>query len=188
MREYLFESLIGRKVIILGEVGTGKSSLTLKLIRQAIELSKVKEITIIDMAPSAATLKGGRIGGRLDEISDIVKKAKYLAPTEITPPRLSARSSEELVQLIWQNKQLIDSAIRAYEEEPTPILFINDISIYLQSGDISSILELIKLPRTFIANGYYGTSLDHDLDTGISKLERSMMDRLCKSMDLIINM
>jgi len=174
-------------VIILGEVGTGKSSLTLKLIRQAIELSKAEEITIIDMAPSVATLEGRRIGGRLNGISDLVKQVIYLAPTEITPPRLSAHSSEELVQLVWQNKQLIDSAIRAYKGKPTPILFVNDISIYLQSGDVSSILELMKLPRTFIANGYYGTSLDHDLNTGISKLERSMMDRLCKFMDLIIN-
>jgi archaellum biogenesis ATPase FlaH len=176
------------KVIILGEVGTGKSSLTLKLIRQAIELSKVGEITIIDMAPSTATLEGRRVGGRLVEMSDLVRQVVYLAPTEIKAPRLSAHSSEELIQIVSRNKQLIDSAIRAYRKKPTPILFINDLSIYLQSGDISSILELINLPKTLIANGYYGTSLDHDLGTGISKLERSMMDRLCQSMDLIISL
>ncbi len=180
--------MIGRKVIIIGKVGTGKSSLTLKLIRQAIELSKVEEITVIDMAPTAATLEARRIGGRLDEMSDLVKPVIYLAPKEITAPRLSSHSSEELLQHVLRNKQLIDSAIQAYKEKHTPILFINDLSIYLESGDLKSILELINLPRTLIANGYYGTSLDQDLNTGISKLERNMMDRLRQYMDLVISL
>jgi len=180
--------MIGRKVIIIGEIGTGKSSLTLRLIRQAIELSKLEEITVIDMAPSASTLQARRIGQRLDEMSDLVKQVVYLAPTGITAPRLTARSSEDLVQRVSRNKQLIDWAIRKYKEKPTPILFINDLSIYLQSGDISSILELINLAKTFIVNGYYGKSLDYDLDTGISKLERRMMDRLIQSVDFVINL
>jgi len=57
--------------------------LTLKLIRYAIELSKVDEIAVIDMAPSTATLEARRIGGRLDEMSDLVKQVVYLAPTEM---------------------------------------------------------------------------------------------------------
>jgi GTPase SAR1 family protein len=180
--------MIGKKVIIIGEVGTGKSSLTLKLIHQAIDLSKVEEITVIDMAPTTAALGPKRIGSRLDEMSGLVKQVLYLAPKEITAPRLSAHSSEELLEHVLRNKQVIESAISAYMKKPTPILFINDISIYLQSGDLRPILELIDLPKTFIANGYYGTSLGEDLNTGISKLEKSMMDRLCLFMDLVINL
>lgn len=188
MSEHSFESLVGRKVLIVGEVGTGKSSLTLKLIRQAIELSKVKEITVIDMAPSVAAFGERRIGGRLDGISNLMKEVVYLAPAGITAPRHSARTPEELLQYVLRNKQLIDSAIRTYKEKLTSILFINDVSIYLQSGDLSSILELANLSRTFVANGYYGTSLARDFDTGISKLERSMMNRLRQSMDMVINL
>jgi len=68
------------------------------------------------------------------------------------------------------------------------ILFINDTSIYLQSGDYETILSTVRAADTLIANGYYGRTMEFDFDTGISMVERELMDKLIMSADIVIKL
>jgi hypothetical protein len=68
------------------------------------------------------------------------------------------------------------------------MLFINDISIFFQSGSSKAVLSTIEASETFIANGYYGKYFAFDHDTGVSKTERDLMDLLASKMDKVIDL
>ena len=58
-----FNELIGKKTIILGEVSTGKTVITRKLLEEAV--SHNGKITILDFAPPERVEKGIKFGGHL---------------------------------------------------------------------------------------------------------------------------
>lgn len=188
MRKLRFLDLLGKRTLIYGEVGTGKTSLTVRLLEEAVRLDYSQEITIVDMAPRNTVVNGIRVGGRLSEVTNATQKLRYLTPRRIETPRLSAASGKELLELIEKNGSRIRRLLQKYREKPTPILFINDISIYLQCGDVTALDKTISTSSTFIANGYYGKTLTNDFSTGISTLERELMNRLIAMMDLKINL
>lgn len=184
---YFFQDFLGRKVLIRGDVGAGKTKLTAKLLREAIALGYSREITVIDMAPEMEIIDGKPIGGRLLE-SDRPRDIRYLAPLRVEMPRVKAASAEELRHLIHLNAERIRPLLEAYLKAPTPILFINDVSIYLQSGCLHPLTDVIESAETAIINGYYGEYLAEDLGTGISEVERRLMEYLASSMDIVINL
>jgi hypothetical protein len=49
-------------------------------------------------------------------------------------------------------------------------------------------MEALDACETFIANGYHGDSLSEDRGTGVSKIERDLMNRLASRMDVVINL
>jgi len=75
-----------------------------------------------------------------------------------------------------------------YLDRPTPILFINDLSIYLQSGSWMKILDAMNRSDTFIANAYYGEALKEDLETGVSEVEKRLVEKLSNRVDFIIKL
>ena len=121
-------------------------------------------------------------------MTDVTKRLRYLAPRRIETPRLAARNGGELLELVKKNRQRISNLLKQYMEKPTPILFINDISIYLQSGDFETLAKAIGKASTLVANGYYGKTLSNDYSTGVSSLERELMDKLVATMDLRIHL
>lgn len=186
--EYGFRELQGKKVLITGEVRAGKTRLTLKLLEDAIDMGFTEKITVIDMGPSATEVKGIKVGGRLSDQSDRLLGVRYLTPQRVETPRLSARSADELIHLVNLNKKWIEPLLNKYVDDPTPILFVNDISIYLQSGRDEPILSAMDAAETFIANGYYGRVLEQDLDTEITKVERRLMEKLAEKVDVLIRL
>ena len=60
-----FRELIGRKVLIIGDIGAGKTHLTKRLLIEAIEQRHGGDITVIEMAPHATKVKGLAVGGVL---------------------------------------------------------------------------------------------------------------------------
>jgi hypothetical protein len=188
MRETSFRGLLGKRTLIYGDVGTGKTRLTVRLLEEALKLDFTREITVIDMAPKSITARGIRVGGRLSEATDATRRLRYLAPRRVETPRLAARNGEELLDLVEKNRRRIGRLLKNYVEKPTPILFVNDVSIYLQSGDFETLAKAIEEALTFVANGYYGKVLSNDYSTGISALERELMDKLAAMMDLRIRL
>jgi len=178
--------ILGRKILIVGDVGTGKTAFTAQILKKLIDSGLKNEITVIDMAPKTLFFSGKRIGGRLDEYTNLVKKVKYLVPTVVYPPRLASKNSKELLYFAEENLRNIDPLINKYLKNPTKILIINDISIYFHAGDLSKILQCISKAKTFIANSYYGETLKNDFGTGISRRERTLIEKLMKYMDKII--
>jgi hypothetical protein len=146
------------------------------------------EITVIDMAPGTEVYEGRSIGGRLPELTDACRHVRYMSPSKVETPRLRAKTPGELLRMARLNEERIKALLDEYLERPSPILFVNDVSIYLQSGLIDLILLTANRAGTFVANGYYGERLSADLGTGVSERERALMDALASEMDLVINL
>lgn len=186
--EYSFQQLLGRKVLIVGDAGTGKTALTASLLEEAVSMQHSHEITVVDMAPPSMVVQGIRIGGTMEEATSIIKEVRYLRPREVKAPRVMGKSPQEVLKLADSNRQEIDRALDVFLANQTPTLFINDISLYLQRGDLKKLGYIIGVTKTFIANGYFGDKLAEDLGTGISRNERERMQELMKLMDVVITL
>jgi hypothetical protein len=186
--KYSFSALLGKTVLITGDVGAGKTRLTLELLEEAITLGYSDEITIIDMAPATIHVDGLRVGGKLSEFTDKLQDVRYLAPRKVETPRLSAKSKRELLHLVDLNEKRIGRILTEFVKAPTSILFVNDISLYFQSGVDAPLLSALRTSETFIANGYYGTALTSDFETSISESERRLMTKLANDADLVIRL
>jgi hypothetical protein len=160
----------------------------MELIEEAVELGYSEEITVVDMAPKTEVVEGRSIGGRLSELTEAHEKVRYLAPDKVETPRLRATSAEHLLSMVGMNAERIKPLLEAYLATPSTVLFVNDVSIYLQSGSLEIVLEAARRAETFIANGYYGEFFSQDLGTGVSKIERDLMDQLASNMDEIIRL
>jgi GTPase SAR1 family protein len=181
-----FIEFLGKKILIIGDVGAGKTKLTLELISQAIESEHAKDTTIIDMAPATKMFKERKIGGRLIEMMEMPAQLRYLTPEKVETPRLSAEDAGHLLHLIKHNHDAILPLLQDFVQNPSTVLFINDISIFFQSGSSKAVLSTVEASETFIANGYYGKYFAFDHDTGVSKTERDLMDLLASKMDKVI--
>jgi len=187
-RHYSLERFLGRKVLIVGDVGSGKTLLTANLLDQAVGMGYCQQITVIDMAPQTMGFNGIRIGGILAEVTKAVSEVRYLKPKEVKAPRAMAGSAEELVRLAEFNRRVIDQTLKKFLLKPTPLLFINDVSIYLQTDCIEKVLLAMNKSQTCIANGYFGKKLEANFGTGISRQEHMMMRRLMQAMDVTIHL
>jgi len=185
--EKLFvNEILKRKVLIVGDVETGKTALTIQILKKFMDLGLEDDITVIDMAPKAFFISGKRIGGKLNEYTPLVKRVKYLAPPVVYAPRLTSKSSQELLHLINENLKKLNPLIDEYLRNPTKILIINDLSIYFHAGELSKILYCLNEAETFLANSYYGKTLKNDFKTGISSREKVLVKKLMEYMDKVI--
>ena len=181
-----FSDALGKKVLIMGDVGAGKTVLTRHVLLEAIEKEYGDNITVIDMAPRATTVKGLSVGGLLMTPED--SGVRYLEAEDIRTPRLSAKDGEELMELADYNRKEIEKLLDKFDASPTAVLFINDVSIYLQRGDIDRLWSAIEKAETVVANGYSGEKLKEDFGTGFSNREKRMMERLASRMDIAIRL
>ena len=180
-----FDTVCGRRILITGEVGSGKTTLMRKLLNEALEGGK-EEITLIDMAPERISTENGSIGGRL--LGNPVKRVRLLTPSGIKAPRLTAKSPDELVLIADSNRAKIEKVLEMFNKAPTKVLFINDASMYLQRGDLETLLAAISKAETVVVNAYLGERLKNDLGTGLSKLERELVLSLGEKMDDVIQL
>jgi len=63
------------------------------------------------------------------------------------------------------------------------VLFINDVSIYLQAGDLKSLLTYLSSIPVVIMNGYYGSSLGGG---SLGERERRNMEELQKKCTRVV--
>ena len=184
-----FQSLINKKVLIMGDVGTGKTLLLVDLLKQAFHTFPEKT-TLIDFAPSSQMIKGMKVGGLIEDYIEIPSNSNYLKPERVETPRLSAKTPDELKYLTKLNAERMTKIILNFLSEPRPIVFFNDISLFFQGeeGDLDLILKVLDTCETVIINGYYGEYLAKDLGTKVSKRERDLMDELSDAVDLVIHL
>jgi GTPase SAR1 family protein len=174
------------KVLIVGDVGTGKTALTRRILTEAVHIGFKRDITVIDMAPGATVINGLPVGGKLLSSSDF--NVRLLEAKDIKTPRLSAHDHEELLRLADHNRDEVEKLMDKFVAEPTKILFINDVSIYLQRGDLERLWGALEKADTVVVNGYLGEKLRSDLGTGISERERRLMEGLAARMDIVISL
>jgi GTPase SAR1 family protein len=176
--------IIGKKVLILGEVGVGKTALTAKLVQELMLFVEPKEITVIDMAPEATR----EVGGKLSDYLSLSRELRYLSPVKVYAPRTMAVSSTQIIEYAKRNKKAIDPLLDEFLKNPTEVLIINDITLYLHSGKLEKILNCIKLAKTFLASAYHGVKLVEDRGTGICAREKQIVERLSTYMNRVVKL
>lgn len=172
--------LLGKRILITGDVNTGKTTLTRNILESLCRVGAASRIVIVDMAPEVpeevALEKGVQgVGGELIPIGwdEIV----YLS-TKIKPPRLSSKTEEEALSVAEENRASIDDLFRVFQQTGRDILFLNDVSMCLQMGSTRNLLEWIRPASTVVANGYYGCTLG----TGVlSMREAAEMELLMRA-------
>lgn len=174
--------VLNKKVLILGEVGSGKTKLAARIIQELMQLVSSKEITVIDLAPE----RKGIIGGKLTDYADLVGKVKYLSPEKVYTPRLSGSSREEVLRYAELNKESMEPLLKEFIANPTEVLIVNDVTLYLHLGKLETVLKCASLAKTFLATAYYGSRLAEDFGTGISCKEQQLTNKLATFMDLTI--
>ncbi|MEM2913916.1 MAG: DUF87 domain-containing protein, partial [Candidatus Bathyarchaeia archaeon] len=83
------EEILGKKVLILGEAGSGKTKLAAQILKKLKSVAKPEEITIIDMAPERTCGLGGKITDYLESMNNF----RYLSPKKVYTPRISGSSA-----------------------------------------------------------------------------------------------
>jgi len=180
-----YKELRGKRTIIVGDVGTGKTQLTKRLLLEAVDGTD-EAITVLDFAPPVKVFSGVKVGGFL--IEDANPTVRYLKSSLIETPRLSARDGDELVRLAELNKKITESMLEEFMRSPTDVLFVNDASIHLQRGSVRSLWRAFAAAETVIANGYMGERLREDYGTGVSEREKVSMRQLAAKMDKVITL
>jgi len=154
------------------------------LLDQLLKRVITENITVIDIAPAEID----KVGGMLCKYTKAVFEVRFLRPSSVRAPRIEGRSKEEVLSLANHNKSAIEPLLECYLRHPSPFLIINDLSIYLQSGNVEDVFNCMDLSDTFISNAYYGSSLSDDKGSNISLREKNMVDRLVAKSGIVIRL
>lgn len=174
--------LKGKKLLIAGDVGTGKTACTAKLLEKIMKQAQNEEITILDFAPMH-----GNIGGQLKQYLETIPK-NYFAPQKVRAPRLEGKSKAEVIKLATENAKSMALLLKRYLENPTKYLIINDVSLYLQAGDCELLGKCLRKANTAILNSYYGSALSEDKGSNISSIERRNVEKLMEDIDIVMRL
>jgi len=181
-----YEELIGHQTFLYGETNTNKTYYTAKFIQFLIESKNFnpKEISILDFAPPHTIIRNIKIGGKIkDFYKDSIKCNNFIFEGEIIPPRLKAKNIKELYDNACLNFKKTYSILKLFNDNPTSILIINDISIYFHIGNKQLLLESIEKSNTFFGNSYYGSSIKSDFTTLFSRREKRIVEYLTKQIE-----
>lgn len=165
---------MGPKILILGEVNSGKTKHTLDLLR-FIRKDHGGEIAVLDFAPD---LTGG-VGGKI-ALPPEIAHTYYTA--SILPPRLSTEDPSRQWALARSNLEKIEGLFASYLQDPKEILVINDVTLYLHAGTLERLLRVLSRSVVAIVNGYYGAFLG---ESPLSREERDKMEKLAKHCDTV---
>ena len=186
-REINTSEFLGKRTLILGDVNTGKTTLTQRILEAMCGQGLGPHMVIIDMAPQISeaitrekSLPG--IGGMLRPPAgdDVI----YLRE-DLVPPRLSSRSEAEAQEKAVQNARKIEILFWKYHELQREILFMNDISLYLQAGRAVQLVRWMEKAGTVVANGYFGEKLGSGT---LSRRERDEMESLQSFFDRVLRL
>ena len=169
------QAVIGLKVLIAGDVNTGKTFATAKM-AQGLLVAGLLDMVILDFAPE--TTRG--IGGKMPR--EGLESVEYIT-TQIIPPRMTAKTPEEVLAFALSNARKIEAVLQMGLGRPRQVAVINDVSLYLQAAEVDSLLRWLRNAGTALINGYYGKSFD---ESEFSRLECSRMESLMKSCDQVI--
>ncbi len=153
---------LGKRILVIGDVNTGKTTLCKRWLSELCQQGLDTRIALIDMAPTIPpelALKRGIVGAGGELRAPAGREVLDLrAPLE--PPRLSSSSESEALEKAERNAQIIDTLISRLEPE-RDILFINDVTLFLQARSAASLIEAAELDTrtTLVVNGYRGERL-----------------------------
>ena len=173
--------LLGRKLLVMGDINAGKTTRCRQWLALLCEQGLGTRTTILDLAP--------HIPPDMAQARGLAGAGGYLLPpansgvldlrTHLHAPRLSSATEAEAQAKAESNACAIDGLL---QQLPPPasgryILFINDVTLYLQAGSADELLAHIARPHisTLIVNGYWGQRLG---DSALSRREREQAQQL----------
>lgn len=169
-----------RKTLAVGEVKSGKTALTLEILRELIALD-AGTLAVLDLAPER--IRG--IGGKLP-LSPAEKGRVLLLSPPIVPPRMLGRTEGEVMALARENHRRIREEFPRLRPAAPQALIINDLSLFLQEGSAEELFSVLKKIPTVFMNGYLGSFFPHDSLLG--RRERDRMQDLMRRCDRVIHL
>jgi hypothetical protein len=202
----LHKDLVGRKTLLLGETNSGKTRFTFNFLCHLLEEHSFEptEISVLEFAPTRVQAGQTVIGGTL---RDLIQESTPLTPSfmksinsvhwiqressdpctltpaKILTPRYSAKSTQDVLKACCVNFSATQKQLLYYIQNPTKVLIINDIGIYLHLGGLPLLKKAIGLSKTTLFNAYLGKNLLDDKGSYISRREEIMLRLLSKDLD-----
>jgi len=176
---------LDRRTLILGEINSGKTVLADRIMAALIGQGLAERMAVIDLAPEVLPELAARwglegLGGYL--IPPPGEPILYLA-APLVPPRLSAKTEAEAVHLARQNLHLAEPLLEDWARSGRDILFINDLSLYLQAGRAEQLVQELAPAKTVVANAYFGRRLGRGQ---LSIRERAETEALTQLFDQVV--
>ncbi|MFX1446253.1 MAG: hypothetical protein ACFFHV_22880 [Promethearchaeota archaeon] len=181
-----FNNFLKHHTLLYGETNTKKTLNTARFIKFLLEEKGLnpREISILDFAPPLTIFENVRIGGKIIDYYKNSKKCRNLRfKGEIVPPRLTSKNLKELFENACKNYKKTSKILNEFNKNPTPLLIINDISIYLHIGNKNLLLDSIKKSSTFFGNTYYGLSIQTNFTSLFNLREKRLVEYFVKKMD-----
>jgi hypothetical protein len=176
---------LGKRILVIGDVNTGKTTLCKRWLSELCQRGLGARIALLDLAPTISpelALKRGIVGVggelRAPEGSGVLDLRAHLKP-----PRLSSNTESEALDKAERNAHLIETLISRLEPR-RDILFINDVTLFLQARSAASLIESAGFDgrTTLVINGYRGKRLGGGVLTQhetaeMSELENAVAER-----------
>lgn len=169
------EKYIEKRTLIIGNVNSGKTFETRRILQLFVDAGYAAEIILLDLSPGPVK----NIGGKM-QLSGI-DKVHYLT-ADIHAPRLTGKSESQIRILAEENVQIIETLFDEVKKYRLPILFVNDASLYLQTGELERFEEMMRCAATQVVNSYYG---DHFKDSWLTRREKHAVETLMKTCDQV---
>ena len=182
---------LGKRILVIGDVNTGKTTLCKRWLSELCQQGLGARIALIDMAPTIShelALKRGIVGAggelRAPKGSQVLDLRAHLEP-----PRLSSSSESEALEKAERNAQLIDAILRQLEPQ-RDILFINDVTLFLQARNAASLIEAAGFDTrtTLVVNGYRGERLGGGALTRHETAEMSELEKVFAERGEVVKM
>ena len=172
---------LGKRILVIGDVNTGKTTLCKGWLNELCQRGLGARIALLDLAPTISpelALKRGIVGVggelRAPEGSGVLDLRAHL-----DPPRLSSSSESEALDKAERNAQLMETLIGQLEPQ-RDILFINDVTLFLQARSAASLIEAAGFDTrtTLVVNGYRGERLGGGALTRHETAEMSELEKV----------
>lgn len=176
------EELIGKRTLIVGDVGAGKTRLTQDYVA-ALAGEGLSAIYVLDLAP-AATLSDGTALGQPVDVAGFSNVSCIRVST--IPPRLTTEVEEIRFKIAQDNARRIEeTGLKRLPVKGADAIVVNDASLFLQGDEPARLLKYLEGAKTVIVNAYLGTYFG----TGpFSRRERERVEDLGELVDLVVRL
>ena len=201
-----FDGIAKQKTLLLGDVNSGKTRFTFNFLCYLLnkKLCDPPEISILEFGPNRVQDRQRTIGGTLQEcfhesnenilslgrlinavhwVDKEINKFQPHTTQKILTPRHSARSTQDVLVACCSNFTATQKQLLYFTHNPTKVLIINDVGIYLHLGSLSLLKKALALCKIALLNAYYGQSLLEDYGSYISRREKIMLLLLSRYLD-----